>query len=169
MTSTQPLNPSTPQPFNGEAPELVSSSMRTFFQNIKVLITGHTGFKGTWLTLWLQQLGAQVHGISLPPATTPNLFTLLNPQLLNSSTVQPLNSSTHQLFNNFIDIRDFNKPSTPEFYAGFQTRAAQVKNDFLGFLLVAKQQKKPSPLTGPRPRAILCSTTPASGRTSCPT
>ena len=45
-----------------------------FWQGKKVLITGHTGFKGSWLSLWLQQLGAQVTGLSLAPATSPNLF-----------------------------------------------------------------------------------------------
>lgn len=49
---------------------------RAFWQNKRVLITGHTGFKGGWLTLWLQQLGAQICGIALPPATNPNLFEL---------------------------------------------------------------------------------------------
>jgi CDP-glucose 4,6-dehydratase len=39
-----------------------------------VLITGHTGFKGGWLALWLKLKGAQVHGYSLRPPTTPNLF-----------------------------------------------------------------------------------------------
>jgi CDP-glucose 4,6-dehydratase len=45
-----------------------------FWQGKRVLITGHTGFKGGWLALWLIQLGAQVTGIALPPATKPNLF-----------------------------------------------------------------------------------------------
>lgn len=39
-----------------------------------VLITGHTGFKGAWLALWLNQLGAQIHGYALMPPTQPNLF-----------------------------------------------------------------------------------------------
>jgi CDP-glucose 4,6-dehydratase len=39
-----------------------------------VLVTGHTGFKGSWLTLWLADLGAQVHGYALAPPTQPNLF-----------------------------------------------------------------------------------------------
>lgn len=47
-----------------------------FWQGKRVMITGHTGFKGTWLALWLQQLGAVVSGISLAPATSPNLFEL---------------------------------------------------------------------------------------------
>jgi CDP-glucose 4,6-dehydratase len=42
----------------------------------KVLITGHTGFKGSWLSLWLSKLGAEVFGYSLPPDTTPNNYTL---------------------------------------------------------------------------------------------
>lgn len=47
-----------------------------FWQKKKILLTGHTGFKGSWLSLWLQLLGAEVIGFSLPPPTTPNLFTL---------------------------------------------------------------------------------------------
>lgn len=42
----------------------------------RVLLTGHTGFKGAWLSLWLQRLGAHVTGLSLSPSTTPNLFSL---------------------------------------------------------------------------------------------
>lgn len=44
----------------------------------KVFLTGHTGFKGGWLATWLNLLGCKVHGFSLPPATTPNLFTAAN-------------------------------------------------------------------------------------------
>jgi CDP-glucose 4,6-dehydratase len=42
-----------------------------------VLVTGHTGFKGTWLSQWLIALGAEVSGFALSPATTPNMFSLL--------------------------------------------------------------------------------------------
>lgn len=47
---------------------------KAFWHGKRVLVTGHTGFKGGWLTLWLQRLGARVCGISLPPAANPNLF-----------------------------------------------------------------------------------------------
>ncbi len=40
----------------------------------RVLVTGHTGFKGAWLALWLEHLGARVYGLALPPDTTPALF-----------------------------------------------------------------------------------------------
>lgn len=45
-----------------------------FWKGKKVLVTGHTGFKGSWLALWLQNLGANVMGYSLQPPTNPNLF-----------------------------------------------------------------------------------------------
>lgn len=64
-----------------------------FWQNKRVLLTGHTGFKGSWLTLWLQQLGATVTGYSLPPPTQPNLF--------ESAKVATSINSIHG------DIRDF--------------------------------------------------------------
>ena len=46
------------------------------FKNRSVLVTGHTGFKGAWLCLWLTHLGARVTGYSLPPPTRPSLFDL---------------------------------------------------------------------------------------------
>lgn len=49
----------------------------SFWQGRRVLVTGHTGFKGCWLTLWLQQLGAEVTGYALPPEGNPNLFEAL--------------------------------------------------------------------------------------------
>ena len=45
-----------------------------FFKDKKILVTGHTGFQGSWLTLWLKLLGAKVIGYSLPPPTNPSLF-----------------------------------------------------------------------------------------------
>ncbi len=47
------------------------------YQNRKVFVTGHTGFKGSWLCLWLEAMGAKVYGFSLPPSTEPNHFSLL--------------------------------------------------------------------------------------------
>ena len=47
---------------------------RAFWKGKKVLITGHTGFKGSWLSIWLQANGAYVIGFSLPPPTKPSLF-----------------------------------------------------------------------------------------------
>lgn len=45
-----------------------------FWRGRRVLVTGHTGFKGSWLALWLQRMGAEVAGYALPPVTAPSLF-----------------------------------------------------------------------------------------------
>ena len=48
-----------------------------FWTGKRVLVTGHTGFKGSWLSLWLSELGAQVSGVGLEPDSTPNLYAQL--------------------------------------------------------------------------------------------
>ena len=70
-------------------------SLKEFFTGKKVLITGHTGFKGSWLSQILLNFGAEMVGIALEPNTKPNLFSILG---LNDS-----------MKNYFVDIRDFNK------------------------------------------------------------
>lgn len=60
---------------------------RNFWQDKRVFVTGHTGFKGSWLCLWLHYLGAKVAGYSLPPPTTPNLFDLCGINKLVTSII----------------------------------------------------------------------------------
>lgn len=55
-----------------------------FWQDRRVFVTGHTGFKGGWLTTWLSALGARVSGYALPPAETPNLFDQLADRTITS-------------------------------------------------------------------------------------
>ncbi len=58
---------------------------RAFWKGKSVLITGHTGFKGGWLSLWLQDMGTRVAGMSLEPPSHPNLFERANiAELMNS-------------------------------------------------------------------------------------
>lgn len=71
---------------------LVNMPQASFWRGKRVLLTGHTGFKGSWLALWLQRLGAEVIGISLRPNTEPNLFSLAGIENLSLS--------------HFCDIRD---------------------------------------------------------------
>lgn len=54
---------------------------KNFWKNKRVFLTGHTGFKGSWLVLYLHQLGAKITGFSLPPSTDPSFF--LKAQLKN--------------------------------------------------------------------------------------
>lgn len=64
-----------------------------FWRGKRVLLTGHTGFKGSWLSLWLQSLGAQLHGLALEPPTRPALF----------EVARVAEGMAHQV----LDIRDF--------------------------------------------------------------
>ena len=50
------------------------------YKNKKILITGHTGFKGGWLSIWLKKLGAEVIGFSLEPPSSPSFFETTNLQ-----------------------------------------------------------------------------------------
>ena len=52
----------------------MSKPFKNLYESRKVLITGHTGFKGSWLTSWLSSLGADIVGYSLKPSTEPNMF-----------------------------------------------------------------------------------------------
>ena len=56
--------------------DLEMTERANFWRAKRVLITGHTGFKGGWLAFWIQRLGAEVTGIALAPNTAPNLFAL---------------------------------------------------------------------------------------------
>jgi CDP-glucose 4,6-dehydratase len=57
------------------------------YRNTRVLVTGHTGFKGTWLCAWLTAMGANVLGFSLNPNTDPNHFELIAPSLTLRSVI----------------------------------------------------------------------------------
>lgn len=67
-------------------------SFTNLFQGKTVLITGHSGFKGGWLSVWMEQLGADVVGVSLPPPTRPSFFEIC--------------SVSDFVDDNFLDIRD---------------------------------------------------------------
>jgi CDP-glucose 4,6-dehydratase len=60
---------------------------KEFWRNKKVLITGHTGFKGSWLSILLNWLGADIYGYALNPPTNPNLYELAGIDKIVSSTI----------------------------------------------------------------------------------
>jgi len=74
----------TSQPSN---PPSLQSSIAAFYRGKKVFITGHSGFKGSWLCLWLHALGAEVRGYALDPPTNPSLFELCKINQLVQSTI----------------------------------------------------------------------------------
>jgi len=72
------------------------------FKGKTVLVTGHAGFKGSWLCLWLAKLGANVHGFSLPPNTKPNHYTVANiAELLTSQCIGDIRN--YDKLKNYID------------------------------------------------------------------
>jgi CDP-glucose 4,6-dehydratase len=58
-----------------------------FYKGKRVFLTGHTGFKGGWLSLWLRRLGAQIAGFSLAPAASPNLYETLRGEVFAAETI----------------------------------------------------------------------------------
>lgn len=73
----------------------IKKSFGGFYKNKKVLVTGHTGFKGSWLSIWLKELGADVSGYALKPGTKPSNFDLC--------------LMKEKISSNFGDIRDKRK------------------------------------------------------------
>src|SRR6202521_2915008 len=53
-----------------------TDTMAAFWRGRRVLLTGHTGFKGSWMSLWLKALGAEITRYALPPASAPNLWSI---------------------------------------------------------------------------------------------
>ena len=80
---------------------------KSFWNNKKVFITGHTGFKGSWITLWLMNMGSIVKGFALVPNTRPSLFNQLNlKKEINSTTgdIRDLKNLTNSMVNFNPDI-----------------------------------------------------------------
>jgi CDP-glucose 4,6-dehydratase len=71
-----------------------------FWRDKKVFVTGHTGFKGAWLCLWLYLLGAKVTGYALKPPTTPNLFEICGIDQLVTSNIADIRNA--QVLNHVI-------------------------------------------------------------------
>ena len=74
---------------------------KKFFKGKKVLITGHTGFKGAWLSLFLNKLGAELFGYALKPPTNPNLYDLLYAEEFIKTCIADI--SDYELLKNFIE------------------------------------------------------------------
>ena len=79
------------------------NSLPDFYKNKNVLITGHTGFKGSWLSLWLRRLGANICGISLEPHTTKDIFNLCRIEKEVQHHIQDITDfdRTNEIFSNF--------------------------------------------------------------------
>lgn len=95
---------------------------KAFWKGKKVFLTGHTGFKGSWLSLWLQSIGSEVKGYSLLPPTTPSLFnearvgSIMNSQIGDIRNLESLKQSMKD-FNPDILIHMAAQPLVRHSYA----------------------------------------------------
>lgn len=70
-----------------------SMDLNNFWKGKRVFITGHTGFKGSWMTFWLNKMGANIAGFALAPDKSPNLFDLLNLKDCCESHIEDIRNS----------------------------------------------------------------------------
>ncbi len=122
----------------------------------RVFLTGHTGFKGGWLALWLARLGAQVRGYALDPATEPNLFTVADV----ASAVEDVRGDLLDRPRLETSIRDF----APEvvFHLAAQPLVRRSYADPLGTYatnVLGTAHVLEAVRTAPSVRAVVCVTT----------
>ena len=94
-----------------------------FWKGKKVLITGNTGFKGSWLTIFLRELGADVIGYSLPPLTTPNMFSACKLDKIINTEINDI-SQYDKLYNFLVD-----NPPNIVFHLAAQPLVIESYND----------------------------------------
>jgi len=126
------------------------------WRNRKVFLTGHTGFKGGWLSLWLASKGAQVRGFSLPPDTEPNLFTAASlGQVMEDvrgdiRNYAQLQASIHEFAPEIV----FHLAAQPLVLRSYQDPLGTYSTNTLGTANVLEAVRK-----GTSVRAVVCVTT----------
>ena len=108
------------------------------YKNKKVLITGHSGFKGSWLSLWLSILGAEVLGYSLEPNTNPSLYNILDLKNQIKSVIGDIrnNEKLKEVFNNFQPEIVFHLAAQPIVRLSYQEPIMTYETNVLGTLNV---------------------------------
>ena len=112
------------------------------YQNKKVLVTGHTGFKGSWLCLWLSKLDSSVLGYSQPPPTNPNHFDLMNfkfPTILKDVCDYQSLISAFEKFNPEIV---FHFAAQPSVLVSYEDPKTTVNTNVMGTLNVLEACRK---------------------------
>lgn len=111
------------------------------YNNKRVLVTGHSGFKGSWLLLWLQQLGAVVKGFALEPDTKPAHIELL--KLFDSTSIGDIKSSTqvNAVFQSFQPEIVFHLAAQPLVRYSYQHPVATFATNVIGTAHVLEAAK----------------------------
>ena len=97
-----------------------------FWTNRSVFLTGHTGFKGGWIGMWLSHMGAKVHGYSLEPPTTPNFFSETN--------LKEYLEIEHEGFTNTFKLKGMNRRSKVRRYENRHIKIIQFNKEGLNVL-----------------------------------
>ncbi len=84
----------------------MNTDIMTFYGGKRVLITGHTGFKGSWMTTVLLMAGAKITGYALTPPTDPSMYELLGYNGENGTAIRPITECDGELTNIYADVRD---------------------------------------------------------------
>ena len=106
------------------------------YKDKTVLVTGHTGFKGSWLVYWLRQMGAKVIGYSLEAPTTPNHISLLNLDIVSiTGDIRDLNR-LNQIFNEYKPDIVFHLAAQPLVRLSYENPIETYETNVIGTLKV---------------------------------
>lgn len=105
-----------------------------FYKGKRVLVTGHTGFKGSWLLVWLHELGAQVMGYALAPDTKPALFNLIRGNEICQSVIGDIRNTRklHRIMRDFQPDIVFHLAAQPIVRISYQIPAATFEINAIG-------------------------------------
>ena len=119
------------------------NNMNTSFNNKKILVTGHTGFKGSWLSLWLNMLGAKVSGIGLKPSTSPSHFEILGLNKIIESCILNI-KEFHSLRSKIVQIQPdyiFNLAAQPIVKISYEDPLETFNTNVIGTLNLLESLK----------------------------
>ena len=118
--------------------------MKDFFKGKKVLLTGHTGFKGSWLALWLNSLGAEVLGYALKPNTDPALFNVLKLEDKIQSVFGDITDEARlkEVFNSFRPEIVFHLAAQPLVRLSYAEPVLTYKTNVIGTLNVLEAARQ---------------------------
>ncbi len=115
---------------------------KDIYRNKNVLITGHTGFKGSWLAFWLEKMGANVIGYSLEAPTTPNHFELLNLNIVSIiGDIRDLDN-LYKVFNKYKPDIVFHLAAQPLVRLSYENPIETYETNVIGTLKVFEACKK---------------------------
>jgi CDP-glucose 4,6-dehydratase len=115
-----------------------------YYRDRRVLVTGHTGFKGGWLSLWLKELGASVTGLALPAEPSPNLYEVIQPGtfeeefLVNITDAAEVERAFEKANPDFV----FHLAAQPLVRRSYQESAETIQTNLVGTLYLLESLRR---------------------------